>query len=126
MVGAVLMVAAGCTSSTSTGAPGTASTVGLRAATTQTTAGPRPGESTGAFVYRTTCAGCHGADGDGSVAPALTDVNGRISRAEQETIVRTGKGQMVPLQAKLTDAQIAAVLDLSLITHLTLPTNREV
>src|SRR4051794_27428166 len=65
-----------------------------------TTAAPReearPGESQGAFVFRTQCAGCHGPTGEGNLGPPLAGVGDRMTEAEQVELVRTGRGRMPP------------------------------
>ncbi len=47
----------------------------------------------GAEVYTSACAGCHGADGDGSVGPAM-DGTGELSDEALEDLILNGDGEM--------------------------------
>lgn len=61
---------------------------------------------TGAPLFASNCAGCHGADGKGKTGPSLV---GRIHDAEPEVIIGyvvNGKGKM-PKFDTLTDQQVA-------------------
>jgi quinoprotein glucose dehydrogenase len=70
----------------------------------------------GAHLHRVICASCHGADrvadaeaGAGGVArPSLRDLNQRMTRAEVEALLETGRGQM-PSFASLSAIERAAL-----------------
>ena len=66
----------------------------------------------GREVWTANCAGCHGGDGRGGIGPRLA---GRVAEkypdpAEQEAVVRKGRGSMPAWEGALTDEQIAAVV----------------
>lgn len=68
----------------------------------------------GAAIYADRCAVCHDDDGSGGRGPALAD--GRmVSRyedvADQIRIVRVGLGDMPAYRDRLTDDEIAAVVE---------------
>ena len=65
---------------------------------------------TGAAVYATACASCHGVErrGDGNRAPSLVDVRARLSAAQIRDILDKGRGFMPPTTS-LSVAQRAAV-----------------
>jgi mono/diheme cytochrome c family protein len=65
----------------------------------------------GAALYSSTCAACHGIQGIGDSAAAMTDdVVTTLSDAEIATIVRNGKNTM-PGFPTLNDAEVAAIVD---------------
>jgi mono/diheme cytochrome c family protein len=57
----------------------------------------------GAAIFATTCAGCHGAEAEGGVGPALRGSG--LSAAEVEAVVAAGRGTM---PAGLVSGQDAA------------------
>lgn len=68
----------------------------------------------GAAVYGARCAGCHGATGGGGIGPALADgrtVEVYPDPADQVAVVAGGRGGMPAFSGRLTDAEIAAVVD---------------
>lgn len=65
----------------------------------------------GARIFGAKCAGCHGDSGEGNLGSALVGVSGRMTRAEQITVVSDGRGTMLAFSPALTDEQIAAVVD---------------
>jgi cytochrome c6 len=69
---------------------------------------------TGAAIFATRCASCHGADGGGSFGPALGGgvVVGQFPDAADEVAVVTGgRGSMPSFASSLTEEQIAAVVE---------------
>lgn len=110
----------GCsTATTATGSPPstsmpTTSTPTSPPASTSTSA-PRdtrgPGESQGAYLFRTQCAGCHGTNGEGNLGPTLVGIADRMTEADQLALVRSGRGRMPPFTPGLDAADIAAVVD---------------
>ena len=68
------------------------------------------GPVTGAAIYATACASCHGAErrGDGNRSPSLVNVGARLSAAQVRDILDKGRGFM-PATAGLSAAQRAAV-----------------
>ena len=70
--------------------------------------------NTGAAIYATRCASCHGDDGGGSFGPALGGgvVVGRFPDPnDQIAVVTKGRGSMPSFADTLTPEQIAAVVD---------------
>ncbi len=66
----------------------------------------------GAAIYSTYCATCHGKQGQGFVGPALTDMALKYPNvADEVSIVTNGKGQMPAWVGRLTAKQIATVVD---------------
>lgn len=63
-------------------------------------------DALGATVFARTCAGCHGPQGGGATGPRIA---GRPDADAVATVVRNGQGQMPPLGAMLSAAEIAAV-----------------
>ena len=68
----------------------------------------------GAAVFADNCAGCHGGDGSGGIGPRLA--GGRVvavypEPADQIAVVTTGRAGMPAFGDKLTDDEIAAVVD---------------
>ena len=72
----------------------------------------------GAALYKSKCAMCHGADGKGDTPVGkslkLRDLSSadvqKQSDAELVAITRDGKGRMPPYKGKLTDAQIKDIV----------------
>lgn len=66
---------------------------------------------TGASLYQSKCAACHGQQREGkpSVFPALIDVNKRLSIEEIQDRITRGKGQM-PSFSGLTAAQVGSLV----------------
>jgi mono/diheme cytochrome c family protein len=68
----------------------------------------------GAALYKTKCAGCHGADG-AKVMPALgvkqvnTPAVKALGAAGVSTVISKGQGKMPAFAGKLTDEEIGAV-----------------
>ena len=75
---------------------------------------PALAQGSGAEIYKTKCASCHGADGmAGSgvgkalkVKPATDSSVKKMSEAEMIAAVRDGQGKMRAYKGSLTDAQI--------------------
>ena len=70
--------------------------------------GPVAANASGAEIYQAKC-GCHGPDGKGKRAPALTDVGGD-SDSKLTGIIHNGKDKMPAFGTQLTDAQITKVV----------------
>jgi polyvinyl alcohol dehydrogenase (cytochrome) len=73
--------------------------------------GSGDGEVSGEDVYGESCASCHGGSGEGGSGPSLVGVDERLTREEQLTIVREGRGDMPPWEGELTPEEIEAVVD---------------
>jgi len=69
----------------------------------------------GASVYTSECAGCHGADGEGGVGPAMTTVVPAHTDAQFVDVVLVGVGEM-PAHDYMDDQEIADVLAYSRAT----------
>ncbi len=82
-----------------------ASPAGTTSATTTTTA--PAGEATGAEIFATYCAACHGAAGAGGVGPSLVDAP--RSAAVVASVTRSGTGSMPGFGDRLTAAEIDRV-----------------
>jgi mono/diheme cytochrome c family protein len=68
----------------------------------------------GAVVFGANCAGCHGGDGSGGIGPRLA--GGRVvarfpDPADQIAVVTDGRGGMPAWGGKLSDEEIAAVVE---------------
>jgi mono/diheme cytochrome c family protein len=68
----------------------------------------------GAAVFGDNCAGCHGGDGSGGLGPRLA--GGRVvtvypDPADQIAVVTDGRGQMPAWRDRLSEEEIAAVVD---------------
>ena len=68
----------------------------------------------GAVVFGDNCAVCHGGDGSGGIGPRLA--GGRVvtvypDPADQIAVVTTGRAGMPAFAEKLTEEEIAAVVD---------------
>lgn len=67
--------------------------------------------SQGEQIYAARCASCHGAGGEGGVGPSLVGVTERFpSAADQEALVRSGRGAMPAFDGTLSADDIAAVV----------------
>ncbi len=72
----------------------------------------------GQATYRSSCQGCHGANGVPSpgmakmmgIKPVTDPAIRRLSSAEMFAAVKNGKGKMHPFAGKLTDGQIKDVV----------------
>jgi mono/diheme cytochrome c family protein len=69
--------------------------------------------STGAQLYSTSCAACHGADGGGGLGPKLA---GEVQRRfpdldDQIAVVAEGRGTMPAFGSELSDEQLRLVVD---------------
>jgi cytochrome c551 len=104
--GIVAAAAVGCSSSRA----GTATEASSTTAAATSAETRRPGESEGAFVFRTKCSACHGTQGEGNLGPPLVNIADEMTEAHQITLVRTGRGRMPPFAPALTNADIAAVV----------------
>jgi alcohol dehydrogenase (cytochrome c) len=71
------------------------------------------GKPDGAAIFATNCATCHAADGSGGQGPAIGDgaANEALSEADMVEVVTNGKAAMPAWEAKLSAAEIAAVVD---------------
>lgn len=68
---------------------------------------------TGASLYQSNCAACHGADKSGNhdgSYPSLVNIEKRLSVSQVETILKQGKG-MMPSFAHISDATKKAIID---------------
>jgi mono/diheme cytochrome c family protein len=68
----------------------------------------------GGALYGRNCAGCHGGDGSGGIGPRLS--NGRVvarfpNAAAQIAVVSGGRGGMPAFSGRLSDAEIAAIVE---------------
>src|SRR3954452_23446139 len=69
--------------------------------------------NTGATIFATRCASCHGADGGGGFGPALRHgivVHDFPDAKDQEAVVANGRGSMPSFVGSLTPEQIAEVV----------------
>lgn len=87
---------------------GMAGAMWLTSGSGQATAAPA---ETGAKIYASKCAGCHGQDGSGNIAAApdftSAEWQGAHSDAELMESIKNGKGRMMPAWgSKLTEEQI--------------------
>jgi mono/diheme cytochrome c family protein len=73
----------------------------------------------GARIFARTCAGCHGADGRGTLRPGLSrpprdltkpDFQAQISNEQLRHSIRIGKGQMPAFGGLMGDEEIADVI----------------
>lgn len=68
----------------------------------------------GAAVYQSNCAGCHGSDGSGGVAPALGGgavVEAYPDAADQVAVITEGRNGMPDFGGNLTPEEIQAVTE---------------
>ena len=76
--------------------------------------GAEPVARDGAAVFGDECAACHGADGAGGVGPTLSGgavVAAFPDAADQTTVVVEGRGGMPSFGDRLSEAEIAAVVE---------------
>ncbi|HUW01122.1 MAG TPA: cytochrome c [Acidimicrobiales bacterium] len=74
--------------------------------------GPTTESADGQDLYGRRCAGCHGADGQGSVGPRLgggAAIENFPDPADQATVIRNGRGGM-PSFSSLSDEEIDALV----------------
>lgn len=71
-----------------------------------------PGEvEAGRVVFETNCAGCHGANGEGSdIGRPLTDIATQADRAQHIESVTNGRNNMPAFGDRLNDADISAAV----------------
>ena len=72
------------------------------------------GPANGAQVFAANCASCHGATGQGGVGPQLSGGRAKVlyrDAAAEVAFVKRGAGVMPAFEGRLTDAQIAAVVE---------------
>jgi mono/diheme cytochrome c family protein len=119
-IGVTAMVLASCAGAVQAGAPTTSSVPAARVTAPVET--PRPGESEGAFLFRTHCSACHGATGEGELGPPLQGIADRMTEVDQIAVVKSGKGEMPPFAPSLSDDQVRAVVDYTR-TELPAPTS---
>src|SRR4051794_29016663 len=67
-----------------------------------------------AALYRSNCASCHGAKGDGGIGPELG--NGAVARSipdagQEKLIIVKGEGGMPAFGSRLSDEEITAIVD---------------
>jgi mono/diheme cytochrome c family protein len=67
----------------------------------------------GAELFGNSCAGCHGGDGSGGIGPRLagTVVAKFPDPADQIAVVKNGRGGMPAFGSRLSDEEIAAIVD---------------
>ncbi|WP_088225460.1 cytochrome c [Desulfosporosinus sp. FKB] len=65
----------------------------------------------GAALYTTNCAGCHGATGAGTSGPAINTDEWKNNSAKVQGIIKKGQGTMPSFSGKLNDTQIKAIGD---------------
>ena len=93
-----------------------AGSTGQEPAETAAAAETQGDATAGGKSYATSCAGCHGAEGQGAIGPALENVN-EWTLAQFTTVLREGKtperelGAVMPrfTDAQLTDSDVANV-----------------
>jgi len=76
--------------------------------------GAEPVARDGAAVFGDECAACHGTDGAGGVGPTLSGgavVAAFPDAADQTTVVVEGRGGMPSFGDRLSEAEIAAVVE---------------
>ncbi len=64
-------------------------------------------------LYLAHCVSCHARDGSGSVGPAIAGgtANQEYTREEMIAQVRDGEGSMPPFSDRLTESEMAAIVD---------------
>ena len=70
--------------------------------------------ASGAQLYKSNCAGCHGGSGDGGIGPQLSGgrVTGAFGDAASEiAFVKRGASGMPAFDGQLSDAELQAVID---------------
>lgn len=68
-----------------------------------------------ARLYAVQCAACHGPTGQGLTGPALVGVSTRLSDEEHLDVVRNGRNSMPAFDRRLSDAQIVAIVEYTLV-----------
>jgi mono/diheme cytochrome c family protein len=68
---------------------------------------------TGADLYETNCASCHGSSAEGGVGPALAAGSEAAEETDSRIIarIRDGKNAMPPFAGSLTDEEIELILE---------------
>ncbi len=64
----------------------------------------------GSEIFRARCASCHGSSGGGGIGRPLTDIEARLSDAEQRSVVVNGRGTMPRFADVLAEHEIDAVV----------------
>jgi len=72
---------------------------------------PTPTQVSGAALYTTNCAGCHGVNGTGGSAPALNTNEWKDNSSKVQEITNKGKGEMPAYSDKLNATQIKTIGD---------------
>ncbi len=72
----------------------------------------------GSLLYKKSCARCHGGDGSGGIGPKLA---GKVlvsfpDAADQIAVVTNGRKGMPAFSTRLTEAEIAAIVDFTRTT----------
>lgn len=62
-------------------------------------------------LYASRCAACHGGELEGGFGPELKGIGGRMDRDALIAVIRDGKGLMPALKDRLTEEEIAAIVD---------------
>jgi mono/diheme cytochrome c family protein len=73
----------------------------------------------GAQLYKSSCAGCHGADGGGGIGPQLRDgavTNAFGDAASEAAFVKNGAGGMPAFRNRMSDAEVEAVVEFTRTT----------
>lgn len=78
---------------------------------TPTGTAPITTEVSGATLFATYCAGCHGVKGVGGSAPALNTNEWKNNSLKVQNIIKKGKESMPGFSDKLNDTQIKAIGD---------------
>lgn len=61
-------------------------------------------------MFRSECAACHGAHGEGNLGPSLVGIAATMTEAAQLSLVRRGFGRMPAFGKALTKNEIAKVI----------------
>ncbi|HEY8524584.1 MAG TPA: cytochrome c [Acidimicrobiales bacterium] len=93
---------------TTTTRPTTTTTRPTTTTTRPTTTTTVPGPD-GRAIYQASCAGCHGAEGEGGVGPSLRGIGEHHSVAHLIEVITNGRGGMPAWEGRLTPAEIEAV-----------------
>ena len=67
--------------------------------------------ASGAEIYKTKCAMCHGSDGNLGIGGAKKLTESQLALADVKTQILKGKGTMPPFEAQLSAEEIDAVAD---------------
>jgi Cytochrome c, mono- and diheme variants len=65
----------------------------------------------GERLYMNRCMACHGGELEGGFGPELRNAGERMGREELIAVIRDGKGAMPAFKDRLTDEEIAAIVD---------------